>query len=77
MTPNEKKAQALRMLAEINSPAALNHIYRFVYRQFLKTVDQPMQRDYFSLSVKLPADVPEKNLPDLYSIIRGLASPQQ
>jgi len=77
MTPNEKKTRALRMLAEINSPAALNHIYRFVYRHFLKAESQPARSDYFSLSVKLLVDAPEKNLPDVYSIIRGPARPQQ
>lgn len=70
---DEKKKAILRYVAEITSPAALNHIYRFVYRHFLKAVDQPTQPDYFSLSVRLLADVPEKNLPDVYSIIRGLA----
>lgn len=37
MTPNEKKERALRMLMEIDSPEEIARIYRFIYRQFLKT----------------------------------------
>ncbi len=37
MTPSEKKARALRYLAEIDSPATIARIYQFIYRQFLKT----------------------------------------
>ncbi len=32
----EKKAKAIQYLKEINSPEAIERIYRFIYRQFLK-----------------------------------------
>lgn len=36
MTTAEKKEQAIRYIAEIESPITLDRIYRYIYRQFLK-----------------------------------------
>lgn len=70
------KGRIIRYLADIHSPASLNNIEKQVYRQFLKS-PVSVEPDYFCECLKLPPDVPGKHLPDLYSIILGLARPEK
>lgn len=74
MTPTDIKRSIIRYLADIESTAALNRIFSRAYRQFLKAPES-VEPDYFCECLKLLPDVPEKYLPDLYSIILRLARP--
>ena len=70
------KREIVHYLADINTPANLNNIRGFVHRQFLKTPDS-IQPGYFDECLTLLPDVPERVLPDLYSIMLGLAKEEK
>lgn len=76
MNTAEKKREVIRYLADINAPTAIDGIFRYVYRHFLKS-PEAVEPDYFGECLKLLPDVPQKHLPDVYAIICGLSRPQQ